>query len=53
MDRFEEAQIAYTICELIGQISALIRQHYAEEFEEISCEIIASMDELLERYFSS
>ncbi len=51
MDRFVQAQIAYTICELISQVSVLLRQYYSKEFEEINDDIIASMDEHLKRYF--
>ncbi len=51
MDRFVQAQIAYTICELISQVSVLLKQYYSKEFEEINDDIIASMDEHLKRYF--
>ncbi len=53
IERLEEAQIAFTLCDLIEQLKVLIRQRYEDEFQEINSQIIAEMDELLDKSFSS
>ena len=53
IDRLEEAQIAYSLCDLIEQLKVLLRQRYEEEFKEISTRIIEEMDKILDRHFSS
>ena len=53
MDRLEQAQIAYTIRELIDHLSLLLEQQYLKEFEEIDNGVISEVDENLNRFFST
>ena len=53
MDRLEQAQIAYTIRELIDHLSLLLEQQYFNEFEEINNRVIAEVNDNIDRFFSS
>ncbi len=53
MDRREEAQIAFTTCELIEQIRILLEQRYFNEFREINSGVMADMNKQLDLLFSS
>lgn len=53
MDRLEEAQIAFTICELIEHLKLLLEQRYFNEFKEINSEVIADLKKQLDQLFSS
>ena len=53
MDQLEEAQIAFTICELIEQVRILLEQRYFNEFREINNGVTADMNKQLDQLFSS
>ena len=52
MDRQEEAQAAFTIWELLGQLEVLLREQYFDEFNEIIYRLETDKKEL-NRFFSS